>query len=220
MAAGLRDGSVIDQAPGWLARARSLSGEIRRVDDALRQAEESIRLNPRRARHIQVGTDLRNRLEALEHSAITVRVLARSLADSIRLAGDQSPMRDEEIRLRLSAAITELAAAMRAYGRLALEHDRSGRDLLESDLHRFLDAAQERQDQLSELLGTDPATQPVGWPLRGELISHLDRLRTELRAGSALSEHPPPRKWTKALHAALQAGWPPSRPLRSRRPPT
>ena len=129
-------------------------------------------------------------------------------------------MRDEEIRLRLSAAITELAAAMRAYGRLALEYDRSGRDLLESDLQRFLDAAQERQDQLSELLGTDPATQPVGWPLRGELISHLDRLRTELRAGSALSEHPPPRNWTKALHAALQAGWPPSRPLRSRRPPT
>jgi hypothetical protein len=52
---------------------------------------------------------------------------------------------------------------------------------------RFLDAAQERQEQLSELLGTDPATQPVGWPQYGELISHLDRLRTELRAGSALS---------------------------------
>jgi uncharacterized membrane protein YgaE (UPF0421/DUF939 family) len=220
MAAGLRDGSVIDQAPGWLARARSLSGEIRRVDDALHQAEESIRLNPRRARHIQTETDLRNGLETLEHSAITVRVLARSLADSIRLAGDQSPMRDEEIRLRLSAAVTELAAAMRAYGRLALGHDRPGRELLESDLNRFLDAAQERQDQLSELLGTDPATQPVGWPLRGELISHLDRLRTELRAGSALSEHPPSRKWTRALHGALQAGWPPARQLRSRRPPT
>jgi uncharacterized membrane protein YgaE (UPF0421/DUF939 family) len=220
MAAGLRDGSVIDQAPGWLARARSLSGEIRRVDDALRQAEESIRLNPRRARHTQVGTDLRNGLETLEHSAITVRGLARSLADSIRLAGDQSPMRDEEIRLRLSAAVTELAAAMRAYGHLAVEHDGPGSELIESDLNRFLDAAQERQDQLSELLGTDPAIQPVGWPLRGELISHLDRLRTELRAGSEISDHPPRRGLAKSLHAALQAGWPPARRLRSRRPPT
>ena len=220
MAAGLRDGTVIDQAPRWLARARSLSGEIRRVDDALRQAEESMRLNPRRARHTQVGTDLRNGLETLEHSAITVRALARSLADSIRLAGDQSPIRDEEIRLRLSAALTELAAAMRAYGRLAVEHDGPGSELIESDLHRFLDAAQERQDQLSELLGTDPAIQPVGWPLRGELISHLDRLRTELRAGSEISDHPPRRGLAKSLHAALQAGWPPARPLRSRRPPT
>src|SRR6202021_2727439 len=42
MADGLAAGSALDAAGGWLARARSLSGEIRRVDDALREAEESL----------------------------------------------------------------------------------------------------------------------------------------------------------------------------------
>ncbi len=34
--------------------------------------------------------------------------------------------------------------------------------------------------RLADLLGSDPRAKPVGWPLRGELISHLDRLRNEL----------------------------------------
>jgi hypothetical protein len=63
---------------------------------------------------------------------------------------------------------------------------------------RYLAAAADQQDRLSELLGTDPAARPVGWPLRGELISHLDRLRGELRATSTA------------------AGWQPGHPGRDR----
>src|SRR6267378_1237223 len=93
MADGLAAGSALDAAGGWLARARSLSGEIRRVDDALREAEESLRLNPRGLRLPYAAVSLRGRLETLEHAAIAIRMLARSLADSIRLAGADSPMR-------------------------------------------------------------------------------------------------------------------------------
>ena len=49
MAAGLRAGSVRESVEDWLTRGRALSAEIRRVDDALRHAEESVRLNPRAA---------------------------------------------------------------------------------------------------------------------------------------------------------------------------
>jgi Aromatic acid exporter family member 1 len=59
MAAGLGGGPVRDSARDWLAQARSLGSEIRRVDDALRQAEESTKLNPRSVR--------------LPHSTITLR---------------------------------------------------------------------------------------------------------------------------------------------------
>jgi len=86
MAAGLRDGSVLDRSDDWLGQARSLGSEIERVDDALRQAEDSVRLNPRGLRLVDTPVSLRSRLETLEHAAITVRGLARSLADSIRLA--------------------------------------------------------------------------------------------------------------------------------------
>ena len=49
------------------------------------------------------------------------------------------------------------------------------------------------RDRLSELLGTDLAVSPGGWPLRGELISHLDRLRTELEEGKPDRGAPPLR---------------------------
>ncbi len=183
MSTGLREGSVTQHAHGWLAQARSLDGEIHRVDEALRHAEESVRLNPRRVLLPEVGTDLPGGLETLEHAAMTVRLLARLLADSVRIPSGQGPAHDERIRLRLATVLTELAAAVRVYGRLALEHDPSRRHVFETDLQRHLGDAEARQDQLNELLSTDPAADPAGWPLRGELVSHLERLRTEVKTG-------------------------------------
>jgi hypothetical protein len=85
MAAGMRDGSVAEHIDDWLRRGRALGGEIERVDDALREAEDSIRLNRRGVRLLGAPVRLRARLETLEHAAITVRIFARALADSIRL---------------------------------------------------------------------------------------------------------------------------------------
>jgi Aromatic acid exporter family member 1 len=204
MAIGLRDGSVLDRSGNWLGQARSLGGEIQRVDDALRQAEDSVRLNPRGLRLLNAPVSLRGRLETLEHAAITVRGLARTLADSTRLADDVSPMQDPEARGRLAGVLEQLAAAVRTYGRLAAVAGASGQDQLAAELERYLSAAHDQQDRLSELLGTDPAIRPVGWPLRGELISHLDRLRNELRAGSPSG--PPRARRMRSWRRPLQAG--------------
>jgi hypothetical protein len=67
-------------------------------DDALRQAEESLRLNPRSMRPPYSPITLRQSLETLEHLAITVRVLARSMTDSTRLPPDENPLRDPGAR--------------------------------------------------------------------------------------------------------------------------
>ena len=183
MAAGLRAGPVQAAATGWLAQARSLGTEIRRVDDALRQAEESTKLNPRSLRLPYSAVTLRESLETLEHEAIVLRVLARALADSARLADHDNPVNDPEVRHRLADVLAELAAAVRTYGSLATELEAPGHEQLQAELRQHLAAARDKQDQLSELLDTDPAARPVGWPLRGELISHLDRFRIELEAG-------------------------------------
>jgi hypothetical protein len=181
--AGLRDGSVLDSAGDWLRRARSVGGEIRRVDEALREAEESIKLNPRSLRLPLSTVSLRQGLESLEHEATAVRVLCRSLADLTRLAGDDNPLTGPDTRDRLAAVLGELSAAMRVYGRLATERDTSRHERLAAELDRHLNAARDHQDRLSDLLRTDPAARPVGWPLRGELIAHLDRIRSELQVG-------------------------------------
>lgn len=183
MAAGLNDGSVKDSARAWLEQARALGGEIRRVDEALQHAEESTKLNPRSMRLPYSTITLRQSLETLDHAAITVRVFARSLADSTRLTGDDNPVSDPGVCRGLAGVLQELAAALRAYGSLATELDTHAHDVLKSELDRHLAAAHYQQDRLSERLATPPAVRPVGWPLRGELISHLDRLRVELEAG-------------------------------------
>jgi gas vesicle protein len=212
MAAGLRDGSFADHVDDWLRQARSLGGEIDRVDDALRQAEDSVRLNPRGVRVINAPVSLRGRLETLEHAAITVRVLARSLADSARLEGGNSPMEDPDARERLAGTLADLAVAIRISGGLAAVTVPSSQDHLESEVDRYLAAAKDQQDQLSELLGTDPAARPVGWPLRGEMISHLDRLRDEVREASQVA--PPQPRRIRSWRRPLPAG------RRQRRSPT
>jgi len=218
MASGLREGSFADHVDDWLRQARALGGEIERVDDAVREAEDSIRLNPRGVRLLNTPVSLRGRLETLEHAAITVRTFARSLADSARLEPGHSPMDDPDARDRLAGALADLAVAIRISGGLATVSAPSSQDHLEAELDRYLNAAKDQQDRLSELLRTDPVAQPVGWPLRGEMISHLDRLRGEVREAS-LAAPPRPRRfrsWRRPPQAGRRQRRSPTRPRRRR----
>ena len=190
MAAGLAEAPDQRRAAEWLDRTRALRGEIERLDDALGQAEESVRLNPRRLRVPDPAAGLRDGVDTLERAATDLRVLARSVADSARLDSEDSPVKDPETRARLAAVIAELAGAVRAYGQL-IEADpdpvdvaaASGPDAepLAAELEGHLTEARRQQDRLADLLRTDPAQRPDGWPLRGEILAHVDRLRSELQ---------------------------------------
>jgi hypothetical protein len=72
-----------------------------------------------------------------------------------------------------------------------LEHEEGDHERLESELDRHLRAAEERQNELSEMLNSDPRANPAGWPLRGEMIAHLDRLRTDLASGKPTHAYHP-----------------------------
>jgi Fusaric acid resistance protein-like len=192
--AGLLDGMAGDLAgqpeqariAHRLDQARALRGEIERVDDALRQAEESVRLNPRTLRTLDGLTategGLRGGLETLEHAALAVRMLARSLLDSIRAASDASPVREEQTRDQLTSVLSKLAEAIRTYGTLQRTLPTVS-ESLESRLEAQLAEAHQQQDLLAAMLeprtGTDGES--TEWPLRGEILSHVDRLRTGLR---------------------------------------
>ena len=189
MADGLAEGPDPRRAAEWLDRTRALRGEIERVDDALSQAEESVRLNPRRLRypnHPNPAAGLRDGVDTLERAATDLRVLARAVADSARLDSEDSPVNDPETRTRLAAVIAELAASVRAYGQL-VEADSEPLDAPDAQaepigdvLEDHLEEALRKQDRLADVLATDPAKQPDGWPLRGEILAHVDRLRSEL----------------------------------------
>jgi hypothetical protein len=126
---------------------------------------------------------LRAGLERLEVAALTLRFLARSLLDASRVPSAASPVHDPETRERLAAVLSQLAAAIRTYGRLVATPP-PGNESLESRLDEQLAEAHRRQDELAGIL--EPRGKADGisseWPLRGEILSHVDRLRTGLRA--------------------------------------
>ena len=202
MADGLAAEPDPRRAVEWLEQTRALRGEIQRLDEALGQAEESVRLNPRLLRYPDPAAGLRDGVDTLERAAIDLRVLARAVADSARLDSDDSPVKDPETRARLAAVISELAAGVGAYGQL-IEAGRSPAGSPEpqagpiaEQLEEHLEEAQRQQDRLADLLATDPAERPDGWPLRGEILAHLDRLRGELEPRRPLPPGParrPPR---------------------------
>ncbi len=178
------------RAGEWLEKTRDLRLEIQRVDDALAQAEESVRLNPKRLRFGNPAAGLRDGLNTLERAATDMRVLARSVSDSTWLDSEYSPVKEAETRARLAAVIAELSAAVRAYGQvieigpeLPGANGPSGEPAEPpaiAELEDHLEEAQRQQDKLADLLQTDPAEHPEGWPLRGEILAHVDRLRAEL----------------------------------------
>jgi len=197
----------------WLSQSRSLRGEIERVDDALRTAADSAKLNPRAliaAESVPVTdltVSLRGGLETLEHAALTVRGLARSVLDAAASDSSASPVRDACTRKRLADVLIQLGEVIRTYGRL-LQATPACIESLESELTAQLAQTHQLQDLLAELLDprADGSTAadaaggaPAGsagseWPLRGEILAQVDRLRTELTANSIPRQPQQPRQ--------------------------
>jgi aromatic acid exporter family member 1 len=186
MASDLEAGSATTAAGQRLSQARSIGGEIRHVDRALTEAEESLRLNPRKRWIPYISSALRDGLETLEHAATTVRGIARSIVDETR-AGD-GVLQDADTRTCLASVLRQLATAVRTFGCLvradavAKPGAEATRRQLETALAEQLAQARRGQDKLTDLLRGERAAAEgqLVWPLRGELLSHLSRLREEL----------------------------------------
>ncbi|TVZ06187.1 hypothetical protein EAS64_01725 [Trebonia kvetii] len=195
----------------WLTQARALRDEIERVDDTLRSADDSVRLNPRTRLGgvpddlLAAGPGLHGGLEALEHATVTVRGLARSILDSAGIDSDTSPVRDEQTRARLADVLRNLASAVRTYGRLAQVFP-SDSEQLKSELEGQLEAAHREQDELAAVL--EPRTPAAGgaseWPLRGEILTHIDRLRTGLSPDIVARAVAPPGIRLHRVRAAVR----------------
>jgi Aromatic acid exporter family member 1 len=179
MAEGLRRVPSHEEAVGWLDRARRLGRELGRVDRALGDAEDSIRLNPRATGLPHASVVLRTGLESLEHVWVNLRVLSRSIADSTR--GPDDPAFGRAAQEHLAGMLRELAEAMRAYGRMIRSEVAGDTGDVDSELRKSLGRAERHRDLLAEELLEMSTGDPAEWSLRGELLSHLDRLVNQLR---------------------------------------
>jgi hypothetical protein len=179
MSEGLRRDPSHEETVDWLTRSRTLGRELARVDRALDDAEDSLRLNPRATSLPHASVALRTGLEALEHVWVTIRGLARSIADSTRGADD--PAFGRTAQDHLADLLENLATAMHVYGRMIRSEVAGDTARVESELRQSLGSAEDHRDRLAATLSRMSANDPSEWPLRGELLVHLDRLLDQLR---------------------------------------
>ena len=138
-ATDLRDPITQAQATRWMEDARALSRHVPAIDKALAHAEDSRRLNPRALVVADTNSSLRSDLDALEHTNVAVRSMFRSILDGVRDDPTPDPTKGEDLRLVFSTLLGDVAAAVQAFGDLALAEGTDHVGDTEDDLKVALD---------------------------------------------------------------------------------
>jgi len=133
-----------DLAEGWsgedayerLQEARELDREVGEAREAVRQAEDSLRLNPRRRLVGDPSDELREAMSTLEHSVILIRGLCRSLVDLDMVTGGRGP--DPELRAAIGRLLGAVADAVRTFGDHVAARSAQDRDCHERPNHDLL----------------------------------------------------------------------------------
>lgn len=190
---GTRGAVLADRAASWLDQARTLTHDIPNVGTALLRAEESRRLNLRAVGTADPGPGLRHGMEALEHSAVAVRSMFRSLLDAINSdswpGGDLGP----EFEGAIAVLLHEFAAGIRAFGRLVRvdaeqRHDHPPEI---AQLRQASDGLMEARARITDMLlaGDEPGRSELNFAL----LTTAKRLMTELDLDEHIRRQSQPR---------------------------
>lgn len=185
-ASALHDGPVsAELAASWLEEARNLARRVEFVERELDEARESRRLNPRAVGTPDTTPDLRTGLQALEHAAIALRAVFRSLAETPDPTGDDARgdgPSDADLRDAIGVLIADIADAVRDFGALVRAEGEELDEPHVAELEQALDAAREARVRLTELLLVDPHDAVGLWRRRGSLLAGVERVLAELDA--------------------------------------
>jgi hypothetical protein len=179
------EGVAADLAEGWsgedayerLREARKLDGDVGEAREAVGQAEDSLRLNPRRRLVGDPSEELRAGMTTVEHSAILIRGLCRSLVELDTVTEGRGP--DLPLQAALRQLLVEVAGAVRTFG----EHVAAsvpGPPANQAPLLRALARSRAARDRLAKELAAGPGEAPRAWQVHGHLLANVDRLLSEL----------------------------------------
>jgi hypothetical protein len=186
-----------EQVGHWLGEMRRLTHAIPDVGGSLLRAEESRRLNLRALGTPDVGPGLRSALEALEHSAITVRGMFGSIEDAglAREAdGSAADFQEDLALIGAGQLLRELALGFRAFAVLVhAEAQRSQAvpdDPVVQEGREALAEARARQDTLLLVdRRNDTTFATLGLTVRSSVERVMRELRLEDRT-RALEQSP------------------------------
>ncbi|WP_255947155.1 FUSC family protein [Streptomyces odontomachi] len=175
----LEEPTPVADAAARLAEARQLDHDISEVDISLRQAEDSLRLNPRVREGRLHRVVLRTGLDTLEICTVVLRVIARTLTDLARQRPQQWLMEP-----RVSLAVRELlgyvADAVVSFAVLVTSRTSEESETAEERLRHELEAATASRDRVADMLLELMQRDPDQWHLHGALLTEVNRILDEL----------------------------------------
>ncbi|MFF3333916.1 FUSC family protein [Streptomyces sp. NPDC002888] len=169
----------VEEAVARLHEARRLDHDIVEVDAALRQAEDSLRLNPRVREGLLHRVVLRTGLDTLEICTVVLRVLARTLTDLAK-AREPKPLFASETGAAVEQLLSEIADAVVSFAVLVTTHLSESAESAEARLTAELRTAAGTRDKLALLLREESAHESRHWQLLGAVLTEVDRILDEL----------------------------------------
>ncbi|WBO62334.1 FUSC family protein [Streptomyces camelliae] len=184
-------GTPWQRAAERLHEARRLDAHIAQVDASLRQAEDSLRLNPRVKEGLLHRVVLRTGLDTLEICTVVLRVLARSFTDLAKARGSEE-LFPSGIGPTVGQLLSEIGDAVVSFAVLVTTHLSENAESAEARLSAELHTAAGTRDRLAELLREEVHRDWANWQLLGAVLTEanriIDELNTEHRTRRLLEE--------------------------------
>ncbi|WP_307123504.1 aromatic acid exporter family protein [Streptomyces sp. B1I3] len=169
----------VPQAAARLHEARRLDHDIVEVDASLRQAEESLMLNPRVRHGLLYRVVLRTGLDTLEICAVVLRVLTRTVTDLAKARTDES-LFPEDVAVCLRELFGHMSDAIEGFAVMITTPIAASGEEAEERLADALERSRATRDHVANLLLEDVQEHPRQWQLHGALLAEVDRILDEL----------------------------------------
>ncbi|MFI9491078.1 MULTISPECIES: FUSC family protein [Streptomyces] len=169
----------VAEAAARLHEARRLDHDIVEVDASLRQAEDSLTLNPRVRQGLLHRVVLRTGLDTLEICAVVLRVLTRSLTDLAK-ARTEEALFPEDVAVSLRELFGHMSEAIEGFAVMITTPIAASGEEAEERLSEALTRSRATRDQVADLLLEKVQEHPRQWQLHGALLAEVDRILDEL----------------------------------------
>ncbi|MFD8307363.1 aromatic acid exporter family protein [Streptomyces sp. NPDC059690] len=169
----------VEHATERLYEARRLDHDIVEVDAALRQAEDSLRLNPRVREGLLHRVVLRTGLDTLEICTVVLRVLARTFTDLAK-ERDPEPLFARETGAAVERLLSEIADAVVSFAVLVTTSVSVSAESAEARLAAELRQAGTTRDKLAQLLLEEVQRDARSWQLHGAVLTEVNRILDEM----------------------------------------